>query len=600
MAAQEYIARNQTIMSELMVSRSERWRGLRLFAACALSLALPLVGAEAPAGSAPTNSRPASPPAPVAHNPEIEQLKAMLAEQQLQINELRDELAKQRTTSSAAQSNPEPSNDTAGRRPSLGEVASTTPIIPSGVNPSARVVNGAFAPAPALVPQAPVPAGPPASETSPLQLKIGDATLTPVGFMDLTNTWRSTNAGSSLQTNFGSFPYNNTVQGRLSEDKWSTENSRLGFRVDTKVRGANVLGYFEGDFVGLGNAANNTQVSSNSMLFRIRQYYVDVRKGFWEVLAGQAWSMIVPNRKGMSPLPADLFYSQVVDVNYTNGLYWGRIPGIRIIGHPNNKVTFGFALENSTQYFGGSGGGGVPTLPAGLATTYNAEVDNSMNNDRTIPNVHPDILGKLVIEPSNRFHFEIGGVESTVKTFNPITNKYFTKAGGAGTFAINAEIVKNFRVVTNNFWGDGAGRYLFGAVPNFIIRSDGSPSLMHAASTVSGFEATIKNIAPYIYYGGVYAARNTALDANGTTRIGYGYTGSPNSQNRSIQEVTAGLTHTLWKDAKYGALQYMVQYAYFFRNPWYVAANAPKNAHESAVWFNLRYVLPGSAPTIKY
>jgi len=205
-----------------------------------------------------------------------------------------------------------------------------------------------------------------------------------------------------------------------------------------------------------------------------------------------------------------------------------------------------------------------------------------------------------VIQPSSRFHFEVGGVESTVKTFNPTTSTYFTKAGGAGTLAINAEVFKNFRVVTNNFYSDGAGRYLFGAVPNFIVRADGSPSLMHSASTVSGFEATIKNFAPYLYYGGVYAGRNTALDANGKTLIGYGYTGSANSQNRSIQEITFGWTHTIWRDGKYGALQYMAEYAYFFRNPWYVALHAPKNAHETAIWFNLRYVLPGTAPTIKY
>ena len=65
------------------------------------------------------------------------------------------------------------------------------------------------------------------------------------------------------------------------------QNSRLGFRVDAKFKGANILGYFEGDFVG-GQAGNNTQVSSNSVLFRLRQYYVDVRKGFWEVMGGQA------------------------------------------------------------------------------------------------------------------------------------------------------------------------------------------------------------------------------------------------------------------------------------------------------------------------
>lgn len=522
---------------------------------------------------------------------EIQQLKIQLQQQHQQIEQLQKTLeAQQKVLDKALSAMPAEPEHTAP--PNLGEVASTMPIIPRGLAPSASAA------------QISVGVNPPAKSAqeaspSPLTIHIGDATITPVGFMDITNTYRSTNAGTSLQTNFGSIPYNNTVQGRLSEDKWSAENSRIGLRVDAKVHGANVLGYFESDFVG-GVAGNNTQVSSNSMLLRIRQYYVDVRKGFWEVLAGQAWSMLLPNRRGMSPLPADLFYTQVVDVNYTNGLYWGRIPGIRFIGHPNSKVTFGLALENSTQYFGGSGGGGTPVLPAALATSYASEVDNGVNNDRTLPNVHPDIIGKFVVEPSSRFHFEVGGVESTVKTWNPLTNQYFTKAGGAGTLAINAALTKNFRVVTNNFYGDGAGRYLFGEAPNFIVRADGSPSLVHSASTVSGFEATIKNFAPYVYYGGIYVDKNTAFDANGTTRIGYGFPGSSNGQNRSIQEVTFGWTHTLWRDGKYGALQWMAQYAYFFRNPWYVAPGAPKNAHEHVAWFNLRYVLPGSAPTVEY
>ena len=86
------------------------------------------------------------------------------------------------------------------------------------------------------------------------------------------------------------------------------------------------------------------------------------------MLAGQSWSMLTPNRKGISALPADLFYSQVVDVNYVNGLTWGRIPGIRFLYHPSEKVTMGISLENSSQYFGGSGGEGVSTLPAALTS----------------------------------------------------------------------------------------------------------------------------------------------------------------------------------------------------------------------------------------
>ncbi|HLH41367.1 MAG TPA: hypothetical protein VKV74_00175 [Bryobacteraceae bacterium] len=541
---------------------------------------------------------------------EMQELKRQVAEQQKQIEELRllllsqqkelektgkDSAASGAQPEASAASAPEAATPAAPASKTGGEVASLTPILPP-VPVAAAPKATAVVPPPD--PQKP---GEQASTEAPLQLKIGSASITPVGFMDITNTWRSTNAGTSLQTNFGSFPYNNVAAGRLTEDKWSAENSRIGLRVDARVGGANVLGYFESDFVG-GSPSNNTQVSSNSMLLRIRQYYVDVRHGFWEVLAGQAWSMLLPNRRGMSPLPADLFYTQVVDVNYTNGLYWGRIPGIRFIGHPNKKVAFGIALENSDQYLGGSGGGGVPTLPAALATAYTSQVDvaNGSVNDRTLPNVHPDIIAKFTVDPTPRFHFEVAGVESTVKVFNPNTQVYFTKAGGGGAFSVHAEVIKGLRLVTNNFWSDGEGRYLFGEAPNFIIRADGSPSLLHSGSTVSGFEATMGKFAPYVYYGGIYIGRDTALDANKTSYIGYGYPGSPNSQNRSIQEITAGWTHTIWRDGRYGALQEMVQYAYFFRNPWFVAPNAPKGAHESAVWFNLRYVLPGSAPTVEY
>jgi hypothetical protein len=163
----------------------------------------------------------------------------------------------------------------------------------------------------------------------------------------------------------------------------------------------------------------------------------------------------------------------------------------------------------------------------------------------------------------------------------------------------NFEVVKNFRLITNNFWSDGAGRYLFGQAPNFIVRSNGSLSNIHAGSTVDGIEARIKNTQLYGYYGLIYIGRNVALDANGTSFIGYGYPGSPNSQNRTTQEGTIGLTQTFFNDPKYGAVSMYLDYAYFFRNPWFVGPN-PRNAHQHAVWFDLRYTLPGSAPTIRY
>jgi len=419
--------------------------------------------------------------------------------------------------------------------------------------------------------------------------------------MDLTNTYRSTNAGTSLQTNFGSIPYNNGVTGRLSENKLSAANSRIGFRTDTNVNGWNVLGYFESDFVGgVGDTAYNTQVSSNSLLLRIRQYYVTLRKNKFEFQAGQSWSMMTPNRVGISPLPQDLFYSQVVDVNYMNGLTWGRIPGVRFLFHPSEKVTFGLSLENSSQYFGGSGGASVPLLPSALTSSIASELDQNVSNGVKTPNVAPDTIAKLAFDPISRLHFEVDGVVSEVKLSNPTTLASFTKIGGGGSFNGNLGIAPGFRLIFNTFWSDGEGRYLFGEAPDFIVRSDGSPSMIHSGSTVDGFEYQHGNAQFYAYYGGVAIERNTALDANGTTPIGWGYKGSSNAQNRTTQEGTFGWTQTWWKDAKYGAFQTMLQYAYFFRDPWYVAAGAPKNTHEDAVFFNIRYLLPGQAPSVHY
>jgi hypothetical protein len=114
---------------------------------------------------------------------------------------------------------------------------------------------------------------------------------------------------------------------------------------------------------------------------------------------------------------------------------------------------------------------------------------------------------------------------------------------------------------------------------------------------VTGFEANVGKTLFYGYYGGVYVGRNMALDANGTSKIGYGPISS-DGQNRAIQEITFGTNTTLMRDPKWGALNLMFQYSYLQRNPWLVATGAPSNAHADMGFLNLRYTLPGSAPTL--
>jgi hypothetical protein len=450
-------------------------------------------------------------------------------------------------------------------------VASAVPVIPRAVALPAPVAT----PAPQAAPPKPE------AESSPLQLKIGDAYITPVGFMDMTLVSRSTNTGNALATNFGNIPFSNTAKGSLTETLLTVQNSRIGVRVDALVKSVKVLGYLESDFVGF--VPTNVAVSSNSDSLRLRQYFVQLNKGKFEFLAGQAWGMATPNRVGISPLPANVFNTQDIDVNYQAGLIFTRQAGFRFLYHPTNKVVFGVALENPDQYIGGSGGGGLPVLPAAYASLAGTQLNDQTAN-YAVPNLHPDIVGKIAFDPSPKFHLELVGIERTFKIANPTTFGF--------------QVVPGFRLLTNNYWGDGGGRYIFGLAPDLIVRANGTISPMHAGSTLSGFEYTRKNTLLYALYGGVYIQRNTAFDTNGTTRIGYGFTGSNNGQNRTIQEFTFGLNQTLMRDTKWGAVNLMFQYSYLQRNPWFVAIGQPSDANSHMGFVNLRYTLPGSAPTL--
>jgi len=546
-------------------------------------------GAENDAAAVPPNAtRTAAPEPPPSMSDEIRELRKLLVEQQRQIDELRRSLQAQKEAPPAQA----PARVSPSTREPLGDVASTTPIIPGPVPASAP-------PAIAADPQAPAE-----DQPSPLSLKIGSTYITPVGFMDFTGVYRDVTAGTNIGTNFGSFPYRvqSSPQGNMSEWRWSPQNSRIGARFDALVKGAKVLGYWESDFLGpIGNPpSGNIGISTNSYPLRLRLFWVDVKKDTWEVLGGQTWTLLTPGRNGISPLPGDIFYSQVIDVNYIVGLTWGRIPELRFVYHPSSQVHLAFALDSPEQYIGGSGGGGLVVLPSALNTPYSAELSNGTNTLNT-PNLHPDIIAKAAFESKGKaVHFEVAGLYRTFKTYLPSNGEHFTKPAGGFSANLNVEVVKGFRLITNNFWSDGGGRYLFGSIPDLVIRSDGSISAIHAYSTNDGFEFTHKNTLLYAYYGGTYGQRNVTVDTTGTkpALVGYGYSGAANSQNKSIQEYTAGFNQTFWKDPKYGALNFMAQYAYFTRAPWYIGTGLPNHAYMNEFWVNLRYTLPGSAPTM--
>lgn len=458
------------------------------------------------------------------------------------------------------------------------------------------LIDSLHAVPPAAVPVKPSPAvpfgvaadpsiiAPKKEEVAPLSVRIGAAQFTPGGFLDFITAYRSTNVGSGIGTGFGSIPFANTTAGQLSESRFGAQNSRASLRVDSDVAGYHLTGYAEVDF--LGSQPTNAYVTSNSDTLRLRLYWADLRRGKWEVLGGQGWSLLTPNRVGISPFTGDVFYSQNVDTNYQVGFPWSRDPQFRVVHHTTDHVTLAAALENPEQFVGA----GV-ALPAAIPSS---ELDTGSNLATPAP--FPDILIKAAYDrkiAGHAFHAETAGLFRQFRDVRPSDNHQFSQSGRGAAVNFNVEVVKNLHAIVNTFYSSGGGRYIFGLGPDLIIRPDGSISPVRSGSALAGLEYQITpGWLVYAYGGMAYFAKDVSVDSNGAL-VGFGAPGSTAaSANRLLREPTIGVTRILWKKAEYGALQMGVQYSYVERYPWLVAAGAPAGAYSNMFMTDFRYVLP--------
>jgi hypothetical protein len=416
---------------------------------------------------------------------------------------------------------------------------------------------------------------------SPLAFHIGGADFTPGGFMDFATAWRSTNVGSGVATSFAAVPFSNTAAGRMDEFRSSAGNSRVTLTVtENPTKNLAVTGYVEADFTG--NQPASLYVTSNSNTLRMRHFYVNLQQGKWEVLGGQTWTLMTPNRVGVSAVSSNVFVGQGEDSNYLTGLVWGRPGQLRVVYHPNKQWSIAASIENPEQFVTTAA-----TLPAFAAT----QVDNG--SVPTTPNVRPDIVAKIAYDTQvsgKALHFDLAGFSRQFRT-SPAPDKYFDAQGVGGSFNTVLEVAKNFRLIANSFYSSGGGRYVVGLGPDFVVGPDGSISPVHAMAGIAGFEyAPTPKSQFYAYYGGAYFRRNYTLVSPGNY-LGFGFPGS-SSANRQFQEPMFGYYYTFWKNPKYGALQIVTQYSYLTRAPWYVAPGTPATAHAHMIFGSLRFTLP--------
>jgi hypothetical protein len=613
---------------------------MRLLLGCILGAALALSSATPRANAAGSDGSPAkkatdsssnatseSPakaeaePAKSSLESEIEELRDLMLTQAQQLQAQSEQLKQQQQKMQMleeqlkAETSAPAKLAVAPTAPPAAASAIPNPIIPASASSGSVAVASAVAPA-RLPPQQAqkTETAPP----SPLSFNIGSAKFTPSGFMDLTNFFRSKDIGSGIGTTFSSVPFNNSLPlAALTEDHFSIQNSRIALRVDSNVAGGDVVGYVEADFLGFTN--DNLNVTSNSNTLRSRLYFIDYRKGRIELFGGQDWSMLTPNRNGIGFMPADIFNTQDMDTNYNVGLTWERTAQFRLIFHPSNTVAFGVSIENPQQYIGSAITFPTAATPT-IFTATQVNTGTSLNstalgssptatNSLATPDVHPDVIAKIAFDPkitNHGIHIEALGLFRTfrINTTNGAVNLGNTTIhGGAGAINSNFEIFKNFKIFETAYYSSGGGREIGSTnVPDFIVlpaltgASKFGLSQVHSDAGIAGLEwqVTPKTMF-YGYWGDVYIGRNFSLSgcgATGTSPCGYGFSGSPNTNDRTVQEDTFGWIQTFWRNPNYGALSLITQASYLTRSPWFVAAGAPRTAHAGMAYIDLRYTLP--------
>src|SRR5690242_478772 len=157
-----------------------------------------------------------------------------------------------------------------------------------------------------------------AGEPQPPQWTDGNLTVHPHGFLEVIGMSRSETTADSVSTHFGNIPLTDTP----AEGVASIAHSRLMLNSDytlPKLNGKFAV-YLESDFLNS---------KADAAPFRWRQYWGAFRMGGWELLGGQAWSLLRPDRAGVET-EKNLMNTDVIDPAYHVGIAGARKRQVRL------------------------------------------------------------------------------------------------------------------------------------------------------------------------------------------------------------------------------------------------------------------------------
>jgi hypothetical protein len=454
------------------------------------------------------------------------------------------------------------------------------------------------------------------------------------GFLAAETVFRQRNgAGSS----FTGIPYPFSPLYNENEFHASARQSRISLLAEGNLDPLQKLsGYYEMDFLGVGQSSNFTQ--SNSWAPRLRQAYVDYDNKGWgfHVLGGQAWSLLTQTTTGITPRKENI--PLTIDASYVVGFNYTRNWQMRLVEEFGPAFSAGISVEAPATIVGGSAATGPLGLGFSTPFTSGGQVVNGLlvnfsnvgsggflNGVAVTTDTVPDVIGKLAFDPGWG-HYEVFGIQRFFSdnvlncfpvscttgsiTITGATSKKTTYGEGVGGSVLLPVIQKYVDFTGNVMYGRGIGRYGAGNLPDVTIASDGSLSPLTELTAMVGLIGHPWEGLDVYGYAGIEQVNANFFNVPGTGPFGFGNpafssagctttsglsfsTGAApvncaaNNNNRRLSDVTVGFWQNIYK-GQYGRFAVGAQYEYIKRES-FDGVGGPVATADNVIFTSLRY-----------
>lgn len=419
----------------------------------------------------------------------------------------------------------------------------------------------------------------PADTEGGLAMKMKGVSLNFGGFIEAAGIYRTRDENSDIASTYG-LPKPTQSNFYQDETRFSAHQTRLFIlATGNATPSIHLGGYYEMDFLGAAQSANSKE--SNSYNPRVRHLYTTAD---WDnlglhLLAGQTWSLITMNNKGITP--RNEVTPLTIDAQYVPGFSWARQAQFRLVKDFDKKLWLAVSVENPQTVSASS--------PAANTALNNAPA-SGLGTTTVSQNDIPDVVVKAAFEPGWG-HFEVYDLLRTFNnTINNVTTGTSTNTVGGGV--ILPLIPDHLTLQVSGLYGRGNGRYGSGQLADVTVDASNHIDPITEAQLLVGlvFDPT-KDLNIYGYYGIEEAQR---INLGATNATGYGNAGLNTNYGSSfagqIQRVDQGTVGLWWKflQGSYGKMQAGLQYSYT-ENKYFRGTGGAPMTTDNMVFTSLRY-----------